>query len=404
MLLLFFVLTREFKLKTQMIFNIMSTDANDSTEGSFVTMQDAVSAMESEEEHSIAVFGAGDEKNCTYIMGYLSRQAVFSCQTCDPTFEREAGLCYACSLDCHHEHDLVELYTKRNFKCDCGNSKYGEFKCKLQETKSEINEENKYNHNFKGEYCTCNRPYPDPEDEVDDEMIQCIVCEDWFHSRHLGSLPPMCYEEMVCDGCVQKYPFFNHYKQLTEGPAARLTTEETTTSIDVTTCPSPSKKRRKMFDNNNVEDDGQPSTSSQDSCKISIPLDEEAGTKALYFKSKWRSELCRCSKCMAMYEEKGLGFLTSDEDTIAVYEKKGKENSSRVMESAADQISQMNRVQQVELMRGYQDLKEKLHGFLEGFSKTDQVVKKEDIENFFEDLNKKRRERSNNGLPPGSCK
>ena len=64
---------------------------------------------------------------------------------------------------------------------------------------------NVYNHNFHGRYCTCDRPYPDSEDEVkystrfvalwclcecvlvafqeEDVMIQCIACEDWFHSR-----------------------------------------------------------------------------------------------------------------------------------------------------------------------------------------------------------------------------
>ena len=34
------------------------------------------------------------------------------------------------------------------------------------QTKSDVNENNKYNHNFEGKYCTCNRPYPDPNDEV----------------------------------------------------------------------------------------------------------------------------------------------------------------------------------------------------------------------------------------------
>ena len=35
----------------------------------------------------------------------------------------------------------------------------------LQE-KSEYNDKNTYNHNFNGLYCICDRPYPDPEDEV----------------------------------------------------------------------------------------------------------------------------------------------------------------------------------------------------------------------------------------------
>ena len=53
-----------------------------------------------------------------------------------------------------------------------------------------------------------------------------------------------------------------------------------------------------------------------------------------------------------MYKKEELSFLINKDDTIAAYEKKGKENTSKVMESAANHISQMNHVQQVELMRG----------------------------------------------------
>lgn len=35
----------------------------------------------------------------------------------------------------------------------------------VQEKEAE-NMENTYNHNFQGLYCTCERPYPDSEDEV----------------------------------------------------------------------------------------------------------------------------------------------------------------------------------------------------------------------------------------------
>jgi E3 ubiquitin-protein ligase UBR7 len=54
--------------------------------------------------------------------------------------------------------------------------------------KDEHNDKNTYNHNFKGLYCICRRPYPDPEDEDtheddEDEMIQCVICEDWLHGR-----------------------------------------------------------------------------------------------------------------------------------------------------------------------------------------------------------------------------
>lgn len=81
---------------------------------------------------------------------------------------------------------IVELWTKRNFRCDCGNSKFGEFYCKIFPNKDVENAGNSYNHNFKGSYCTCGRPYPDPDTEEQLEMIQCCLCEDWFHEEHLG--------------------------------------------------------------------------------------------------------------------------------------------------------------------------------------------------------------------------
>lgn len=54
--------------------------------------------------------------------------------------------------------------------------------CYAFQMKSATNTENKYNQNFDGVYCTCARPYPDPEGDEDD-MLQCIICEDWYHSK-----------------------------------------------------------------------------------------------------------------------------------------------------------------------------------------------------------------------------
>ena len=33
------------------------------------------------------------------------------------------GFCVACMLHCHEGHDVHELYSKLDFRCDCGNSK-----------------------------------------------------------------------------------------------------------------------------------------------------------------------------------------------------------------------------------------------------------------------------------------
>lgn len=43
----------------------------------------------------------------------------------------------------------------------------------LQE-KEKVNSENKYSHNFFGLYCTCERPYPDPEDKVNPDTPQML--------------------------------------------------------------------------------------------------------------------------------------------------------------------------------------------------------------------------------------
>lgn len=38
--------------------------------------------------------------------------------------------------------------------------------CFVFQVKEEVNALNKYSHNFSGLYCTCSRPYPDPDDQV----------------------------------------------------------------------------------------------------------------------------------------------------------------------------------------------------------------------------------------------
>ncbi len=36
----------------------------------------------------------------------------------------------------------------------------------VKQDKEKVNSGNKYSHNYFGLYCTCDRPYPDPEDKV----------------------------------------------------------------------------------------------------------------------------------------------------------------------------------------------------------------------------------------------
>ncbi|KAG8178550.1 hypothetical protein JTE90_015920 [Oedothorax gibbosus] len=186
----------------------MAESSNSNTETE-LTMCDVLQEEQELEEDANAVLGGSDDTNCSYDQGYVPRQALYACKTC--SINGEAGVCLACCYACHDGHEVVELYTKRNFRCDCGNSKFNDTTCKLNGKKDSLNTKNKYNHNFKGLYCSCSRPYPDLEDDTPDEMIQCVFCEDWYHGRHLGSSVPDDYFEMICEQCMQLHKFLYSY-------------------------------------------------------------------------------------------------------------------------------------------------------------------------------------------------
>ncbi|KAH8852159.1 E3 ubiquitin-protein ligase [Schistosoma japonicum] len=137
---------------------------------------------EIDEENCIAMGGIDDKSVCTFIRGYVKRQALYTCRTCLNIDEVKAGICFPCAMECHADHDVVELYTKRRFRCDCGNAKFaGVNGCLLWEEKDDENNLNRYSENFSNRYCTCHRPYPDPDYDGVEEMIQCGICENWFH-------------------------------------------------------------------------------------------------------------------------------------------------------------------------------------------------------------------------------
>jgi len=116
--------------------------------------------------------------HCTYSLGSL-RQAVYLCLTCAST----RGICSACSIACHTDHEQLELFPKRNFRCDCPTTALSHA-CTLHKTPEDVNERNSYGQNFRRLFCRCGRPY-DPKTERE-TMIQCLACEDWFHESCLN--------------------------------------------------------------------------------------------------------------------------------------------------------------------------------------------------------------------------
>ncbi|POS87008.1 hypothetical protein EPUL_001907 [Erysiphe pulchra] len=155
--------------------------------------------------------------NCTKNLGSL-RQSIFSCLTCNPIPAnssepyRAAGICYSCSIQCHGDHKLVELFCKRNFECDCGTTRLPKSSpCNLR-INPDTGEKggicldkpsatNIYNHNFRNRFCGCECDY-DAENQ-NGTMYQCLGLgtannggcgEDWWHASCIVGLEPNWFQ------------------------------------------------------------------------------------------------------------------------------------------------------------------------------------------------------------------
>lgn len=156
---------------------------------------------------------------CTHDLGYV-RQDVYACRRCSYD-DRPAGFCSSCRIACHGEHldQVFDLYSKRGFRCDCGNDRTRNTCC-LDPDKEPENPENAavYSHNFEGLYCRCKRGY----DPALGDMNQCFMCEDWFHSPCHTPIFGLAKNrtartikrggfELSCSSCVASLPILRAY-------------------------------------------------------------------------------------------------------------------------------------------------------------------------------------------------
>ncbi|KAL8822244.1 MAG: hypothetical protein Q9191_007017 [Dirinaria sp. TL-2023a] len=142
--------------------------------------------------------------HCTQPLGPL-RQNLYACLTCQPPPGSPldpytpAAVCYSCSIACHGEHTLVELFNRRNFTCDCGTTRLPpDSPCTLRidpatGLKGPVHsqpaaEGNTYNQNFRNRFCGCGEIYNAQEEKG--TMFQCLGLateadggcgEDWWH-------------------------------------------------------------------------------------------------------------------------------------------------------------------------------------------------------------------------------
>lgn len=166
---------------------------------------------------------------CTKPLGPL-RQLLFACLTCNPPPDSPtdpytpAGVCYSCSISCHGEHTLVELFNKRNFVCDCGTTRIPDSApctLRINETTGikggvsgeEAVKDNRYNQNFRNRFCGCGEVYDAHQEKG--TMFQCLGLgtveeggcgEDWWHPECIVGLERRWYEKSNGQDASEKKP------------------------------------------------------------------------------------------------------------------------------------------------------------------------------------------------------
>ncbi|XP_039892737.1 putative E3 ubiquitin-protein ligase UBR7 isoform X1 [Simochromis diagramma] len=228
--------------------------------------------------------------------------------------------------------------------------------------------------------------------QVEDEMIQCVVCEDWLHGRHLGCVVPDCVElqEMICESCMKTHSFLWTYASHLAVPGGAAEVKEETAKeptipikeeeIDDAIEPSCKRSREEVEPRCRLKE-------------LQVIGQKRVQSGAVFWPSPWRSKLCSCRMCQLRLLEAGLSFLLDESDTVLAYENKGKNSEQRRQEDdpLMSALDNLNHVQQLEIIHGYNDMKTELKDFLQRFAAEGKVVTSDDIRQFFEQQSRKRR-------------
>ncbi|SCU99897.1 LANO_0F04236g1_1 [Lachancea nothofagi CBS 11611] len=333
--------------------------------------------------------------HCTYVDGAL-RQPVFACLDCG-----EIGVCYSCSIQCHANCDLVELFTKRGFTCDCGTERQlkkkdkSEFWCQLRQNSSRDipSSSNTYGQNFKGRFCDCHKRY---DHESDSTMIQCALglnCnEDWYHcsciletredtTREANTSEPIdqlpkdfpsleSFDAFLCWKCVSRFSsIFQDLlaHTLSQKLIAHIvphsnTLESAPSSSNAVKAEESSKKRRAETD---------------DDLPFSIMFRPDYKDVLVMIKD----DLEESSKLYVFLQD--IAPFLLDEDSV--YEpSEDSDDATSTFELGTQALSSsVDRSIAVAGIQAMDNIKQKLSEFLKPFADSGKIVKEEDIRNFF---------------------
>lgn len=333
-----------------------------------------------------------EPKQCTYELGSI-RQPVFACRS-----HNQIGICYSCSILCHTSCDIVELFTKRHFTCDCGTERDTKaadedgIHCQLRKNRSKdiSSDSNEYRQNFKGLFCGCSTEY-DPENPA--VMLQCVLgteCgEDWFHDYcilgkpkeeadelrarkqpdaenddelevPLAGMPDLeTFDAFVCWKCTSKYE--QYFKRLLSHPLSETVIAK--------------QLYRQCSEVKETDDGKRKHDEGSEDYSLFLKKDHESAFKKILESSEADSKIRIFLTDLAPH-------LIKDEP---VYEPPEEKEETLSIEALTRQIIQnaMDRHTAVEGLTAFHSLKDKLNSFLAPFAEAGQTVKEEDIVTFF---------------------
>ncbi|SCV04031.1 LAMI_0H12882g1_1 [Lachancea mirantina] len=331
-----------------------------------------------------------DPKQCTYTDGSI-RQQIFACLDCGIM-----GVCYSCSIQCHSECELVELFVKRNFTCDCGterqSKKKGEYWCQLRRNchQSIASLSNRYGQNYEGKFCSCSKPY-NPESDV--TMLQCLLgleCnEDWYHcccllqdhehnderkaARLAQNFPSLeSFDAFICWKCVKRYAStFEHlsaHELADRALAGKVYKEDPIATKESGIEEKPANERKRRLEEN-VERE------------YSILLKSDYATSLNRIK-----ESLKPPDKLYVFLNDVAPFLINDDP---IYELQEDEDEASTYELGTEVIGKsMDSNMVFTGLKAMDEMKVKLSKFLKPFADSGKVVKEEDIRDFFNSQSK----------------
>ncbi|KAJ1924147.1 hypothetical protein IWQ60_005405 [Tieghemiomyces parasiticus] len=384
----------------------------------------------------------GKFDECTFNLGYI-HQPVYVCITCsretrdgatdaaadddngagisrDLVVDHAAGICYSCSIACHASHEVIELFNKRHFRCDCGSRQMPHTTCTLEKKDTIFNDENRYGHNFVGKYCRCDRPYnPDSEEQT---MYQCAVCADWFHSACIGEMPdPNEFDDYVCTGCVEQYaPIFKRLPRSDHVRIGRVNpdtlkvdsllsvatdkptmAEALDSAVDLNVTPITADEESRPTKRIRSGDPISSTATSADGYKL-VPLVTSPTTAratdgtpcqllaspyqhpvALFGRDGWRDRLCHCPACYSYLRDHHLLFIL-DADEPYEPEEDDTASTGSVFDSGMRLLSTMDKAEAINGIMAYNKLRDELKSYLSPFAAAGKVVTEQDVRRFFE--------------------